>query len=40
MLAQAAMTQDTSSQRPHYARVLVVWVVVLLALYAFQQYFS
>jgi hypothetical protein len=34
------MTPDTSSPRPHYARVLVVWVVVLLALYAFQQYFS
>jgi hypothetical protein len=24
----------------NYGRVMVVWVVVLLALYAFQQYFS
>jgi hypothetical protein len=24
----------------HYARVLIVWVVVLLALYGIQQYFS
>ncbi len=25
---------------PRYVRVLVLWVVVLLALYAFQRYFS
>ena len=25
---------------PRYARVLMVWVVVLVALYAFQEYFS
>ena len=24
----------------HYLRVIVVWVVTLVALYAFQQYFS
>ncbi len=24
----------------HYVRVVVVWVVVLLGLYAFQQYFT
>lgn len=29
-----------SVTRRTYAGVLVVWVVVLLALYAFQQYFS
>lgn len=29
-----------SSAPPPYGRVLVVWVVVLLGLYAFQQYFS
>ena len=26
--------------RRSYARVLIVWVVTLLALYAFQEYFS
>ncbi len=29
-----------SDVRRSYLRVLVVWVVVLAALYAFQQYFS
>jgi hypothetical protein len=29
-----------SNVRRSYLRVLVVWVVVLAALYAFQQYFS
>jgi hypothetical protein len=29
----------TDSGRP-YARVLVIWVVTLSSLYAFQQYFS
>jgi hypothetical protein len=26
--------------RKHYLRVIVVWIVTLTALYAFQQYFS
>jgi hypothetical protein len=26
--------------RRHYVRVLVVWAAVLIALFAFQQYFS
>jgi hypothetical protein len=26
--------------RRHYTRVLVVWILVLAALFAFQQYFS
>jgi hypothetical protein len=26
--------------RRSYARVMIIWVVVLLSLYAFQQYFS
>jgi hypothetical protein len=34
------MTPDTSPPPLPYARVLLVWVVVLVALYAFQQYFS
>jgi hypothetical protein len=29
-----------SNMRRSYVRVLVVWVVTLLALYAFQEYFS
>ena len=29
-----------SDIRKHYVRVVVVWVVTLAALYAFQQYFS
>lgn len=33
------MTTETDAP-PHYARVLVVWVIVLAALYAFQEYFS
>ena len=26
--------------RKHYARVVIVWIVTLTALYAFQRYFS
>jgi hypothetical protein len=29
-----------SNIRKHYIRVVVVWVLTLAALYAFQQYFS
>jgi hypothetical protein len=29
-----------SDMRRSYARVLIVWAVTLLALYAFQEYFS
>lgn len=29
-----------SEARKHYARVIVVWLVTLAALYAFQQYFG
>jgi hypothetical protein len=29
-----------TNMRRSYVRVLVVWVVTLLALYAFQEYFS
>jgi hypothetical protein len=29
-----------SDVRSHYVRVVVVWVLVLAALYAFQNYFS
>jgi len=29
-----------SDVRKHYVRVIVVWVLTLAALYAFQQYFS
>ena len=28
------------SMRRSYVRVVVIWIVVLLALYAFQEYFS
>jgi hypothetical protein len=30
----------TIDVRKHYIRLLVVWVLTLLGLYAFQQYFS
>ncbi len=30
----------TGDVRKHYVRLLVVWVVTLLGLYAFQQYLS
>ena len=33
------MTTETDAPQ-HYARALIVWVVVLIALYAFQSYFS
>jgi hypothetical protein len=33
------MTADANAARSSYIRVLVVWVLVLAALYAFQQYF-
>ena len=29
-----------SGVRKHYLRILIVWVVTLVSLYAFQQYFS
>ena len=29
-----------SDVRKHYGRIVVVWVVTLVALYAFQQFFS
>ena len=29
-----------SDVRKHYVRVIVVWIITLTALYAFQQYFS
>jgi hypothetical protein len=29
-----------TEMRQSYARVLIVWVITLLALYAFQEYFS
>jgi hypothetical protein len=29
-----------TAMRRSYARVLIVWVIVLLALFAFQEYFS
>jgi hypothetical protein len=33
------VTPETSMRRA-YVRVVVIWVVVLIALYAFQEYFS
>ena len=33
------MTTETDAPQ-NYTRVLIVWVVVLVALYAFQDYFS
>ena len=30
----------TGNVRKHYVRVVVVWIVTLTALYAFQRYFS
>jgi hypothetical protein len=33
-------TPDTPDMRRSYVRVLVVWAITLLALYAFQEYFS
>ena len=34
------MTAATDDGRRGYVRVLILWVVVLVALYAFQEYFS
>jgi hypothetical protein len=34
------MTAETDDGRRGYVRVLILWVVVLVALYAFQEYFS
>ena len=34
------MRSMSDTMRRSYARVLIVWVVTLLALYAFQEYFS
>ncbi len=34
------MSGSSPAMRRSYARVLILWVVVLAALYAFQQYFS
>lgn len=34
------MSEPASKIERSYRRVLVVWVLVLIALYAFQQYFS
>jgi hypothetical protein len=33
-------TSGVDNARKHYLRVIVVWIVTLVALYAFQQYFS
>lgn len=30
----------TGDVRKHYVRLLVVWILTLVGLYAFQQYFS
>ena len=35
-----ATTDRMTDMRRSYARVLIVWVITLLALYAFQEYFS
>ena len=34
------MSGSSPAMRRSYARVLIIWLVVLVALYAFQQYFS
>lgn len=34
------MSGSSPAMRRAYARVLIIWAVVLAALYAFQQYFS
>ena len=34
------MNSSPPEKKANYGRVLIVWVVVLLALYAFQEYFS
>ena len=40
MNSSKASNIPTGDVRKHYVRLLVVWVVTLLALYAFQQYFG
>ncbi len=35
-----APTNRMTEMRQSYVRVLIVWVITLLALYAFQEYFS
>ena len=34
------MQTMSAAVRRHYVRIIVVWLVTLVALYAFQQYFS
>lgn len=34
------MTKAGHNVRKHYSRIVIVWVVTLVALYALQQYFS
>jgi len=33
-------SHETPDMRRSYGRVLIVWVITLIALYAFQEYFS
>ncbi len=34
------MNSPSMEKDAHYGRVLIIWVLVLVALYAFQEYFS
>lgn len=34
------MNTTLSNMRPTYVRVVIVWVITLAALYAFQRYFT
>lgn len=34
------MNSSPTDQKASYGRVLIVWVLVLVALYVFQEYFS
>jgi hypothetical protein len=40
LIAFPGVPDAMSDMRRSYARVLIVWVITLLALYAFQEYFS
>lgn len=40
MTPDSSRTSPATGVRRSYVRVVIVWLVVLVALYAFQEYFS
>jgi len=40
MTPDSAQTSQAAGVRQSYVRVVIFWIIVLVALYAFQEYFS